>query len=201
MERVVGMSDSLILFGDSLTAGYLDGEITDELTKRLATDLPSLDVINAGIPGDTTAGALIRLNNHVLRYHPKLVTVFFGANDVCPSCEVPLPLFEANLTTIVEQIGVEKVVLIGLPYVNPKRFDEERPDEAVLIYNQVVEDIAERYDIPFVTLFSEMKERAVTEGFYQIDGLHFTPTGYDFLASKVAPVLQEKLEELTKNDN
>ena len=195
------MSDSLILFGDSITAGYFEGEFTDELTKRLAKELTSLDVINAGIPGDTTIGALTRLNDHVLRYDPKLVTVFFGANDVCPSCEVPLPLFEANLTTIVEQIGVEKVVLIGLPYVNPNRFDEERPDEAVLIYNQVVKDIAARYDIPFVGLFSAMKERGVAEGFYQVDGLHFTPIGYDFLASKVAPILQEKLEELTKNDN
>lgn len=102
---------------------------------------------------------------------------------------------------IVEQVGVGKVILIGLPYVNPKRFDEERPDEAVLIYNQVVKDVAKHYDIPFVGLFSEMQERAVSEGFYQVDGLHFTPIGYGFLASKVAPVLQEKLEELTKNDN
>lgn len=80
------MTKPLILFGDSLTAGYLDGEITDELTKRLAAVFPEVPVVNAGIPGDTTTGALIRLHDHVLRYDPKLVTVFFGANDVCPSC-------------------------------------------------------------------------------------------------------------------
>lgn len=194
------MTKPIILFGDSITAGYVAGEITDELTRRLAQLFPGEGFVNAGIPGDTTTGALGRLNDHVLRYDPKLVTVFFGANDVCPSCEVPLPLFEENLTTIVEEIGVEKVLLIGLPYVNPKRYDDERPDAAVLIYNKVVQRVADRYAIPFVSLFSEMQERAVAEGFYQVDGLHFSSAGYDYLAAKMSEGIKEKLKELGKND-
>ncbi|QIL45838.1 esterase [Vagococcus coleopterorum] len=192
--------EKVILFGDSITAGYTEGEITDELTKRISAKLTEVDVVNAGIPGDTTTGALVRLHDHVLRYQPQVVTVFFGANDVCPSCEVPLEQYRANLVSIVEQIGSQKVILIGLPYVNPKRYDEERPDEEVLNYNQVVREVAETYEIPFVELFQEMRAVAVEQGFYQVDGLHFSVSGYDYLAAKMIASIQEKLKELGRND-
>jgi lysophospholipase L1-like esterase len=41
-----------------------------------------VNIINSGISGDSTSGALMRLERDVLRYHPDLVIVSFGLNDV-----------------------------------------------------------------------------------------------------------------------
>jgi len=50
----------IILFGDSITAGYSKGKVTDQLTRRIKASFPAADVVNAGIPGETTREALLR---------------------------------------------------------------------------------------------------------------------------------------------
>lgn len=67
----------LFLFGDSITAGYYEQEITGLLTSRLQRALPEFQVVNAGMPGDTTNDGLARIADFILRYDPTYVTVFF----------------------------------------------------------------------------------------------------------------------------
>ncbi|PHL17205.1 esterase, partial [Enterococcus faecium] len=57
----------IVLFGDSITAGYLDEAVSPvlvDLVKRdiAAMGLEEVAVINAGMPGDTTEDGLKRLN-------------------------------------------------------------------------------------------------------------------------------------------
>ncbi|MEG2602840.1 MAG: lipase, partial [Carnobacterium sp.] len=61
------MLKKIVLFGDSITAGYLDGYVSKALTDRLADFLPEDKIINVGIPGDTTNGGLERFEQHVLK--------------------------------------------------------------------------------------------------------------------------------------
>jgi lysophospholipase L1-like esterase len=42
----------------------------------------SRPVINAGVPGDTTASALERLERDVLAYSPDIVLITLGGNDL-----------------------------------------------------------------------------------------------------------------------
>ena len=72
----------MVLFGDSITAGYTKKEITAKLTCRMLEYFPKADIINAGIPGETTEDGLKRIEAHVLKYKPDIVVIFFGANDV-----------------------------------------------------------------------------------------------------------------------
>ena len=81
----------IVAFGDSITHGSVNiGEMDFESVyhNRLRKKINALgsyypvNVINAGIGGDTAAKALDRMESQVLRYCPDLVIVCFGLNDV-----------------------------------------------------------------------------------------------------------------------
>ena len=75
--------DTIICFGDSLTFGTGADKGMDypsQLAKMIRKT-----VINKGIPGDTTASALRRLNRDVLSKNPEFVLITLGGN-------IPIPL-------------------------------------------------------------------------------------------------------------
>jgi acyl-CoA thioesterase I len=72
--------EAVVCFGDSLTYGTGAGQGMD-YPSHLAL-LLGLEVINAGRPGETTAGALRRLGEDVLAYEPGIVFLTLGGNDL-----------------------------------------------------------------------------------------------------------------------
>ncbi len=76
--------ESIICFGDSLTAGQGAGKGEDFPSLiRPKVDLP---VINMGESGETTDNAISKLDS-VLKMNPRIVIVEFGANDFLRSLE------------------------------------------------------------------------------------------------------------------
>lgn len=72
--------ENIICFGDSLTFGTGAAENMDypsQLSRML-----SRRIINAGVPGDTTAMALARLYEDVLSRSPRIVLITLGGNDL-----------------------------------------------------------------------------------------------------------------------
>ena len=70
----------IIAFGDSLTYGTgasSEMDYPSQLSKMI-----SRPVINAGVPGDTTASALERFERDVLSYSPDVVLITLGGNDL-----------------------------------------------------------------------------------------------------------------------
>ncbi len=71
---------NIISFGDSLTAGTGASQGMDypsQLAARIGRE-----VINAGVPGNTTTDGLARLEEDVLRQSPRLVLITLGGNDL-----------------------------------------------------------------------------------------------------------------------
>jgi lysophospholipase L1-like esterase len=72
--------NNIICFGDSLTFGTgatANMDYPSQLSRMI-----SRPVINAGVPGDTTAKALKRLNQDVLSRSPRIVLITLGGNDL-----------------------------------------------------------------------------------------------------------------------
>jgi len=106
--------DTIICFGDSLTYGTgagADMNYPSQLSKMI-----SKPVINAGVPGDTTAGALQRLERDVLSKSPDLVLITLGGNDLKNgvSKQVAFENLKAIVTSI-QSIG-GRVILGGLKF-------------------------------------------------------------------------------------
>ena len=74
------VSDVIICFGDSLTFGT--GASTGMDYPSRLSRLLGKPVINAGVPGNTTADALQRLEADVLEKNPGYVLLTLGGNDL-----------------------------------------------------------------------------------------------------------------------
>ncbi len=91
---------TIICFGDSLTYGTGAGKGMDYPSQL--SKLMNKPVINAGVPGDTTASALRRLKRDVLSQKPDIVLITLGGNDLKNGISKAVAF--SNLKKIVESI-------------------------------------------------------------------------------------------------
>jgi lysophospholipase L1-like esterase len=104
--------DTIVAFGDSLTAGYqmADGDsYPDRLSKRLGRE-----IVNRGVSGDTTADGLVRLERDVLSESPGVVLLGLGANDMLR--RQPIDGTFDNLRRIIDRLQARGalVILLGV---------------------------------------------------------------------------------------
>ena len=170
--------NEIIAFGDSLVFGL--GTTTGNNFVSLLSQRLSIDIRNAGFPGDTTASALARLPNSVLSRRPSLVIVLLGANDLFEN--VPVVQRVNNIRSILQQIRTNgaKVVLVGLTV-----------DTTLDPFGGALPEIAGQTSSSFVP--------GVLDGWYgdpafmAADGVHPNDAGHKIMADRVEPVLRAAL--------
>jgi acyl-CoA thioesterase-1 len=113
-QTIGSIGETIVCFGDSLTYGTGASSGKDypsQLSKLIAKP-----VMNAGVPGDTTARALQRLERDVLANSPDVVLITLGGNDLKNGVAKDIA-FE-NLKRIVESIQQQgaRVIIGGLEF-------------------------------------------------------------------------------------
>ena len=109
-EAVVLSGENIICFGDSLTYGT--GAARNKSYPAQLSEMTGQPIINAGIPGNTTADGLERLEADVLERSPRIVLVTLGGNDLKNGVDKKTAF--KNLRNIVEAIQArEALVVIG----------------------------------------------------------------------------------------
>lgn len=105
MANLEAPGEVVVFFGDSITQGY--GVPPEESFPSMVGRELGLAFVNAGVPGDTTAAGLARIERDVLAHRPRLTLVEFGGNDflreadrrrgpaVRQSLDFPLPASQA----------------------------------------------------------------------------------------------------------
>ena len=102
----------LVALGDSITYGYPFSP-ADSWVEALRQKT-RWQVINAGLSGDTLADMFSRLKQDVLAYHPDIVTLMGGTNDIYQG--MSQPQLRQNFLAIVNTLRQENiVVIVGLP--------------------------------------------------------------------------------------
>jgi acyl-CoA thioesterase-1 len=177
----------VVFLGDSLTAGYglAAGESFPSILERgLRADGATVRVVNAGVSGDTSAGALRRLD-WVLRQHPDVVVVELGANDALRG--QPTSGIEANLRAIVLQSrdGGAKVLLVGMRI--PTSYGPDYAGEFAAIYPRLAKELG----VPVVPFLLEGV--AGRPGLNLEDGIHPNYAGQKIVAANVRPYLLDLL--------
>ena len=118
---------TIVFFGDSITAGY--DVVPDQAFPALISEELIMPVINAGLPGDTTASALARLErDHVLCRHKDILA---GTRVTgLPGCasldleDAEVPKFDPPVSDQGVYDGVEGLLndLLGLQLSQPDLF-------------------------------------------------------------------------------
>jgi acyl-CoA thioesterase-1 len=108
---------NILLFGDSLSAGYgieRDDSWANLLQQELKKSHPQYEVVNASISGETTSGGLRRIGKALQQHRPAVVVVELGANDGLRGGAIPE--MKKNLDRIISQAqkANARVLLLGI---------------------------------------------------------------------------------------
>ena len=167
---------TVVCLGDSITAGVGSGGVG---YPRLLEELLGVPVINHGVPGDTAAAGLARLDR-ALAEDPWLVIVELGGNDVLR--RIPRERTEAALTEIVERVlaagAVPLLIELDGPFLGGLEsvFERLEDEHGVPVLDDVLGEI----------LFDpELKS----------DSIHPNGAGYRRLAEAVAERVRPWLRE------
>jgi acyl-CoA thioesterase-1 len=169
----------IVALGDSLTAGYgLDAE--DSFPAVLEAELRKrghdVEVVNAGVSGDTTRGGLERLDWAVPE-GTDAVILELGANDALRGIEPAATL--ANLESIVEQLVARDIAVLLAGMQAPPNLGDDYADA----FNAIYPDLAEQYDILLYPFFLAgiVAERHLN----QSDGMHPNQAGVEAIVERM----------------
>jgi acyl-CoA thioesterase I len=177
----------VVALGDSLTAGL--GVAPDEaypalVEARLRREGYPYRVVNAGVSGDTSAGALRRVD-WVLRTKPDVVIVALGANDGLRG--LPVEALRNNLEAIVARLrgGGARVLLAGM------RVPPNYGDDYTRAFAAVFPAVARRMGVPLAPFL--LDGVAGDPRLNQPDGIHPTAEGQRVMAERLWPYLRPLL--------
>ncbi len=173
----------IVALGDSLTAGYgLDAE--DSFPAVLEAELRArghdVEVVNAGVSGDTTRGGLERLD-WAVGDDTDAVIVELGANDALRGIEPGAT--RDNLDTIVGRLVERDIPVLLAGMQAPPNLGDDYAET----FNAIFPDLAERHDVLLYPFFLEgvAAERQLN----QSDGMHPSEAGVrEIVARMIEPV-------------
>jgi lysophospholipase L1-like esterase len=203
------MARTIVLFGDSITAGADVPEAerwSSLLEARLNADAADpYRVVNAGRRGDTTVTALSRMDRHVVADQPDLVVVQFGLNDgSCPASavrpRVERAAFDANLRLMAQLLRERTTAIVTFLTNHPVQRRTARlpvgptPEESNQAYNATVRQVAYELNAPLLDLHAAFRAQGVPlTDLLARDGIHLSPRGHRLYAACVAPFIQRLL--------
>src|ERR1043166_7030701 len=183
----------IVAFGDSLTSGHKlpqkDAYPAVLQHKLDAAKLP-FTTYNQGISGDTTGGALRRLDR-ALELKPRIAIVELGVNDGLRG--VPVPQVKAHLEKIIsafQQQGAD-VLLCGmeaLPF-NGWQYTVE--------FHRMYEELAQKYNVPMVPFL--MNGVLGNPDLISDDGVHPNAAGARYIADTIWEYLEPMAKSIEKD--
>jgi len=184
----------VVAFGDSLTAGFgLDEAegFVPQLEAWLQAQGADVDVINAGVSGDTTAGGLSRVG-WVLSEGTDLVVLELGANDMLRG--VTPAEARRNLDAILSEISGRGIDVLVAGMLAPPNYGAEYRAEFDAIYPE----LAEKYGADLYPFFlmglGEANGVAELFSLMQPDGMHPNAKGVKLIVADIGPAVLAALE-------
>ena len=156
----------IVFLGDSLTDYVPFNEL-----------LPGLPVINRGIAGDNTLGALIRIDE-VISLKPAKLFILLGTNDIVYNMSAEKTA--ENLTAIIRKVQEgspeTKIYLETIMPTNPN-YETHRPNDVINSWNERVRAVAKETGCTLIDTHTHMAEDGILPDRYTVDGVHFSGEG------------------------
>jgi acyl-CoA thioesterase-1 len=180
-----GRAVKIVAFGDSLTAGLglpANAAFPARLQRALIGKGLAVDVINAGVSGDTSTDGLARLDWSVPD-DADAVILELGANDALRGLDPKLT--RAALDAILRRLAARHVPVLLAGMRAPPNMGADYTQAFDAIYP----DLAAAYGVVFYPFF--LDGVAAERGLNQGDGLHPTAAGVDVIVERLLPQAEE----------
>ena len=176
-------SKTILFYGDSITAGYGVGTefaFPELIQAKLKNNGYEVEIVNAGLSGETSAGGVTRID-WILNREFDVFVLELGANDGLRG--LPVAETEKNLQLIIDKV-LEKyphttIVLMGM--MVPPNMGKDY----ALSFEKLFPNLAKSNNallIPFL-----LKDVAGVEELNQPDGIHPNIKGHEIVAKNLYP--------------
>ena len=174
----------MVVLGDSLSAGLglsASSAFPARLQKSLEVKGIAVDMINAGVSGDTTSGGRDRLDWSVPE-GTEAVILELGANDALRGIDPRVT--RAALTDILTRLKARRIAVLLCGMVAPPNYGSDYSAR----FNAIYPELAKSFGVPLYPFFLEGVAAAARLN--QADGLHPTAEGVDMIVKNILPTVE-----------
>jgi acyl-CoA thioesterase-1 len=182
----------IVAFGDSLTAGY-GLKPTEAFPAQLAVALNAkgydVEIANAGVSGDTTAGGLERFDWAVPE-GTEAVILELGANDALRGFDPAIP--RTNLDRILAKLRERHIEVLLAGMLAPRNWGKDYDVK----FDSIYADLAKKH---YTLLYPFFMEGVVPNPKLLLeDGLHPTAEGVGVVVERMLPKVEELIGRVTE---
>jgi acyl-CoA thioesterase-1 len=174
----------MVVLGDSLSAGYglpAEAAFPARLQKALANKGIKVDMVNAGVSGDTASGGRDRLDWSVPE-GTEAVIVELGANDALRGIDPAVT--RAALSDILTRLKARNIAVLLCGMLAPPNYGQEYAAR----FNAIYPELAKSFGVPLYPFFLEGV--AAEAKLNQADGIHPTAEGVDLVVKNILPMVE-----------
>ncbi len=174
----------MVVLGDSLSAGLglsAAAAFPERLQKSLKAKGIDVDIINAGVSGDTSSGGRDRLDWSVPE-GTEAVIVELGANDALRGTDPAVT--RAALTDIVKRLKARGIAVLLCGMLAPPNYGSDYSAR----FNAIYPDLAKSFGVELYPFFLEGV--AADARLNQADGMHPTAAGVDVIVKNILPMVE-----------
>jgi acyl-CoA thioesterase-1 len=177
----------ILAIGDSLTEGLGVAEeyaYPAVLQRKLFENGHRYKVVNAGVSGETSSGALSRLK-WALTLHPAIAILVTGANDGLRGIDPEL--IKTNISSIVQVLKEKDIVVVlgGMQMV------QNLGQDYTTAFSKIYPQIAQEQDVILIPFF--LAAVGGKADLNQSDGIHPTAEGYRIIVENIYPYIVEAI--------
>ena len=180
----------IVVLGDSLVAGFRlqpSDAFPAQLERALKARGHAVEIVNAGVSGDTTAAGLARMRWAVPE-KTTAVILELGANDALRGLDPSQA--RSNLEKIISTLKADgtEVLLAGM--MAPRNLGQDY----VRQFDAIYPELARKYDLILYPFF--LDGVAMNARFNLDDGLHPNARGVTEITNKILPAVEQLIERV-----
>jgi len=174
----------VVVYGDSLTSGYLlqpEQAFPAKLYRKLRENgFTNVEVTNMSQPGETTAGGLARISS-VLELHPDIVVLQLGYNDAIRGIRVET--INSNLGSIMSQLTANQIIMVLVGVRAPASMSYEYAGQLENMYRSLANaNKAYLYPDALDTIYGRQEMNLA-------DGFHPNARGVETMVEYIYPLV------------
>ena len=185
----------IVALGDSLTAGFglpADAAFPAKLERALRSKGIAVEVVNAGVSGDTASGGLARLD-WSLPEGTQAVILELGANDALRGVDPNVT--RSALDEILRRLKERRIEVLLAGMLAPRNFGPEY----AAAFDAIFPQLAAAYNTLLYPFFLEGV--ATDSKLNQPDGLHPTAAGVDAIVAGIVPKVEALIARVRDKRN
>ena len=185
----------IVVLGDSLTAGYglnVQDAFPSKLEAALKVKGHAVELINAGVSGDTATGGLERFDWSVPPDADALI-LELGANDALRG--VAPDVTRSALDRILAKVGERKIPVLIAGMKSPPNMGADY----VAKFDAIFPELAKKHNALLYPFF--LDGVAADDKFNQRDGMHPNADGVDVIVKGILPKVEELIAQVKARAN